>query len=467
MVRAAPRTDLAPAARPRGRDARRLRERARPTVGPTATSWSGSRCTSPKPRGSPPKPRRSPLTAPVPPGIGERAARELDASILVTTSTTGAGDLRRLRVRVERPAGTVLDEELAAEDGQALAAAARGAPAPGDRRRPRPPGSPGTWAPVYGPPTEAEAVRYVHAHRACLELGHDALYPPADADPEIVSARRTIVKASLGALADFAQRGSGAFPALLYFGGLAGAHAHGSTLPLEFRLQTNAICMEATDPRDIPFRLSALALRLQGDQQIAERRTTNPGGVGGPNRGGVARSRRGGTVTSMPNDREPAPPGAQPSEPRCRRVAMSPSPTGPRRSARAGARAAIGSARSSPRSTTTRTAAPPDGVAGAAGGRDREPRLPAGPEPRPYRRPSHAEGVWITAADGSRYLDGAGGAIVVNVGHGVPEVIEAIERQLRAHAVRARHDVHDGGARGLRRRGRAAAADGRRPHSTR
>ena len=44
----------------------------------------------------------------------------------------------------------------------------------------------------------------------------------------------------------------------------------------------------------------------------------------------------------------------------------------------------------------------------------------------------HAEGVWITAADGSRYLDGAGGAIVVNVGHGVPEVIESIERQLRA-----------------------------------
>jgi adenosylmethionine-8-amino-7-oxononanoate aminotransferase len=44
----------------------------------------------------------------------------------------------------------------------------------------------------------------------------------------------------------------------------------------------------------------------------------------------------------------------------------------------------------------------------------------------------HAEGVWITAADGTRYLDGAGGAIVVNVGHGVPEVIEAIERQLHA-----------------------------------
>ena len=30
-----------------------------------------------------------------------------------------------------------------------------------------------------------------------------------------------------------------------------------------------------------------------------------------------------------------------------------------------------------------------------------------------------AEGAWITDADGTRYLDGAGGAIVVNVGHGV------------------------------------------------
>ena len=41
-----------------------------------------------------------------------------------------------------------------------------------------------------------------------------------------------------------------------------------------------------------------------------------------------------------------------------------------------------------------------------------------------------AEGVWITDADGTRYLDGAGGAIVVNVGHGVPPVIDAISEQL-------------------------------------
>jgi adenosylmethionine-8-amino-7-oxononanoate aminotransferase len=41
-----------------------------------------------------------------------------------------------------------------------------------------------------------------------------------------------------------------------------------------------------------------------------------------------------------------------------------------------------------------------------------------------------AEGAWITAADGRRFLDGAGGAIVVNVGHGARQVIDAIEAQL-------------------------------------
>jgi hypothetical protein len=41
-----------------------------------------------------------------------------------------------------------------------------------------------------------------------------------------------------------------------------------------------------------------------------------------------------------------------------------------------------------------------------------------------------ADGAWITDADGTRYLDGAGGAIVVNVGHGVASVIDAIGEQL-------------------------------------
>jgi adenosylmethionine-8-amino-7-oxononanoate aminotransferase len=49
---------------------------------------------------------------------------------------------------------------------------------------------------------------------------------------------------------------------------------------------------------------------------------------------------------------------------------------------------------------------------------------------RDLPRAVSAEGAWITDADGRRYLDGAGGAIVVNVGHGVSSVIEAIREQL-------------------------------------
>ncbi len=41
-----------------------------------------------------------------------------------------------------------------------------------------------------------------------------------------------------------------------------------------------------------------------------------------------------------------------------------------------------------------------------------------------------AQGVWITDADGRRYLDGSGGAIVVNVGHGDSELVAAATQQL-------------------------------------
>jgi adenosylmethionine-8-amino-7-oxononanoate aminotransferase len=41
-----------------------------------------------------------------------------------------------------------------------------------------------------------------------------------------------------------------------------------------------------------------------------------------------------------------------------------------------------------------------------------------------------AEGAWITDADGKRYLDGSGGAIVVGVGHNDPALIDAAKRQL-------------------------------------
>ena len=41
-----------------------------------------------------------------------------------------------------------------------------------------------------------------------------------------------------------------------------------------------------------------------------------------------------------------------------------------------------------------------------------------------------AEGAWIVDADGRRYLDGAGGAIVLNVGHGDGALIDAAVEQL-------------------------------------
>ena len=42
----------------------------------------------------------------------------------------------------------------------------------------------------------------------------------------------------------------------------------------------------------------------------------------------------------------------------------------------------------------------------------------------------HAEGAWITDAQGNRYLDGAGGAVVMNVGHGDRVLIAAATEQL-------------------------------------
>ncbi|HET7846551.1 MAG TPA: aminotransferase class III-fold pyridoxal phosphate-dependent enzyme, partial [Acidimicrobiia bacterium] len=40
-----------------------------------------------------------------------------------------------------------------------------------------------------------------------------------------------------------------------------------------------------------------------------------------------------------------------------------------------------------------------------------------------------ASGSWVTDAEGKQYLDAAGGAIVVGVGHGVEEIAEAIAAQ--------------------------------------
>jgi len=41
----------------------------------------------------------------------------------------------------------------------------------------------------------------------------------------------------------------------------------------------------------------------------------------------------------------------------------------------------------------------------------------------------HAKGVWIYDKSGKKYLDATGGAVVVGIGHGVPEIIAAIKEQ--------------------------------------
>ncbi len=44
---------------------------------------------------------------------------------------------------------------------------------------------------------------------------------------------------------------------------------------------------------------------------------------------------------------------------------------------------------------------------------------------------SHGEGIYLYDENGKRYLDGSGGPLVVNVGHGRQEIVEAMSRQLQ------------------------------------
>ncbi|MCB2147208.1 MAG: aspartate aminotransferase family protein [Deltaproteobacteria bacterium] len=45
-----------------------------------------------------------------------------------------------------------------------------------------------------------------------------------------------------------------------------------------------------------------------------------------------------------------------------------------------------------------------------------------------------AHGIWITDADGRRFLDGSGGPLVINVGHGREEIAQAVANQIRTCA---------------------------------
>ena len=51
---------------------------------------------------------------------------------------------------------------------------------------------------------------------------------------------------------------------------------------------------------------------------------------------------------------------------------------------------------------------------------------------RDLPRAASAHGAWIVDTEGRRYLDAAGGAIVVNVGHGDPALLAAMAEQAKA-----------------------------------
>ena len=59
-----------------------------------------------------------------------------------------------------------------------------------------------------------------------------------------------------------------------------------------------------------------------------------------------------------------------------------------------------------------------------------------------YPRAVRAEGVWVWDENGKRYLDGSGGACVVSIGHGVPEIARAVgERMSTLSFVHGSHFV--------------------------
>jgi len=47
---------------------------------------------------------------------------------------------------------------------------------------------------------------------------------------------------------------------------------------------------------------------------------------------------------------------------------------------------------------------------------------------------SHGQGIYLFDTDGKRYIDASGGPVLVNVGHGIPEIVEAMTTQAKAAA---------------------------------
>ena len=72
------------------------------------------------------------------------------------------------------------------------------------------------------------------------------------------------------------------------------------------------------------------------------------------------------------------------------------------------------------------------------------------------------EGCWITASDGKKYLDAAGQAAVVNIGHGVASVARAMAEQASQLAFAHSSQFHIAGAENLAARLLALAPEGMR-----
>lgn len=81
---------------------------------------------------------------------------------------------------------------------------------------------------------------------------------------------------------------------------------------------------------------------------------------------------------------------------------------------------------------------------------------------REYPIAVRGEGCWITAADGKRYLDAAGQAAVVNIGHGVASIGRAMAEQASQLAFAHSSQFHSAAAENLAARLLALAPEGMR-----
>ena len=126
------------------------------------------------------------------------------------------------------------------------------------------------WNSMYSLPSGVALTSYVRGLHAALRVNDDAL--PETAHVDALSERRGDVRTVLTSLGALATSASEPFPALLFFGALAAAADARSSVVGDFRLQSNARCMTATDPLDPVYSMAMLVMYLFGDRSAADRR---------------------------------------------------------------------------------------------------------------------------------------------------------------------------------------------------